>query len=173
MALQSVPSSDLLETPGQTKVSGDCQRETTHEICCYTSQSPEKLKPKKTEQLCKSLILDWWNWSKQQLCITVLHNISRVMLRLCWCNWICAPYQVTFARFLLNPRAFFSRAFFLAFVQETWRKVETFGTKTHPRWIWNKTQRSVVIRSRWKMKNYCLRLFGCLVAPLDCVAGGF
>ena len=106
---------------------------------------------KKTEQLCKSLILDWWNWSKQQFCINVLHNISWVMLRLCWCNWICAPYQVTFARFLLNPRAFFSRAFFLAFVQETWRKVETFGTKTHPRWIWNKTQRSVVIRSRRKI----------------------
>ena len=25
-------------TPGQTKVSGDCQRETTHEICCLAAE---------------------------------------------------------------------------------------------------------------------------------------
>ena len=55
-------------------------------------------------KLIKTTILHYW---------AVLHNISWVMLRLCWCNWICAPYQVTFAGFLLNPRAFFSRDFFL------------------------------------------------------------
>jgi hypothetical protein len=27
-----------LGTPGQTKVSGDCQRETTHEICCLAAE---------------------------------------------------------------------------------------------------------------------------------------
>ena len=27
-----------LETPGQTKVSGDRQRETTHEICCLAAE---------------------------------------------------------------------------------------------------------------------------------------
>ena len=30
-------------TPGQTKVSGDCQRETTHEICRLAAESDEFL----------------------------------------------------------------------------------------------------------------------------------
>jgi hypothetical protein len=40
MALRSVPTSHLFEvgTPGQTKVSGDRQRETTHEICCLAAE---------------------------------------------------------------------------------------------------------------------------------------
>ena len=32
------PYQQSFGTPGQTKVSGDRQRETTHEVCCYTSQ---------------------------------------------------------------------------------------------------------------------------------------
>ena len=45
MASQSLSDSTLIspiqrsfETPGQTKVSGNRQREATHEVCCYTSQ---------------------------------------------------------------------------------------------------------------------------------------
>ena len=41
MALQSVPTSNLLEPlqgPGQTKASGDHQRETTHEISCLAAK---------------------------------------------------------------------------------------------------------------------------------------
>ena len=47
MASQSLSDSTLIspiqrsfETPGQTKVSGNRQREATHEVCCYTSQLP-------------------------------------------------------------------------------------------------------------------------------------
>ena len=35
-----------LGTPGQTKVSGDCQRETTHEICCLAAEFQENSKLK-------------------------------------------------------------------------------------------------------------------------------
>ena len=45
MASQSLSDSTLIspiqrsfETPGQTKVGGNRQREATHEVCCYTSQ---------------------------------------------------------------------------------------------------------------------------------------
>ena len=32
------PNQPSLEIPGQTKVSGDCQREPTHEICCLAAE---------------------------------------------------------------------------------------------------------------------------------------
>jgi hypothetical protein len=32
-----------LGTPGQTKVSGDLQRETTHEICCLAAELPQAI----------------------------------------------------------------------------------------------------------------------------------
>ena len=32
------PYQQSFETPGQTKVSGDRQRETTHEICCLAAE---------------------------------------------------------------------------------------------------------------------------------------
>ena len=38
MALRSVPTSHILEPLGQTEVSVDRQRETTHEICCLAAE---------------------------------------------------------------------------------------------------------------------------------------
>ena len=43
MALRSVPTSNLCGTPGQTKVSGDRQRETTHEVCCLAAKLAKSL----------------------------------------------------------------------------------------------------------------------------------
>ena len=34
------PNQPSFGTPGQTKVSGDCQRDTTHEICCLAAECP-------------------------------------------------------------------------------------------------------------------------------------
>ena len=44
MALGPSPYQQSFGTPGQTIVSGDRQRETTHEICCYESQFHPRLK---------------------------------------------------------------------------------------------------------------------------------
>ena len=38
MALRSVANKKSFGTPGQTKVSGDQQRETTHEVCCLAAE---------------------------------------------------------------------------------------------------------------------------------------
>ena len=45
MAFQSLlddalisPNQQSFGTPGQTKVSGDCQREMAHEFCCLTAE---------------------------------------------------------------------------------------------------------------------------------------
>ena len=43
MALQSVPTQPSFGTPDQTKVNGDHQRETTHEICCLVAESSQEM----------------------------------------------------------------------------------------------------------------------------------
>ena len=67
MASQSLSDSTLIspiqrsfETPGQTKVGGNRQREATHEVCCYTSQFLGRGDPSPTRSPCSWVRRPWY-----------------------------------------------------------------------------------------------------------------
>ena len=53
------PNQPSFGTPGQIKESGDCQRETTHEICCLAVEYFELVAHKSLEQSFENYVFSF------------------------------------------------------------------------------------------------------------------